>query len=147
MTILDVRLRRIELLKKDYVETLQGFQNAQFQRGHPVDTRDIGTQLSTFRQTIDNIDAALIHMLAERFRCTDQVGLLKAKYQLPAVDKEREQRQYERLTRLAEEANLDPGFVEKLMEFVISEVVQRHRQIAAVEEAASHNQDPVIQRD
>lgn len=102
-----------------------------------MDTPDIGTQLSTFRQTIDNIDAALIHMLAERFRCTDQVGVLKAKHQLPAVDKEREQHQYDRLTSLAKKANLDPGFVEKLMEFVISEVVQRHRQVAAAEQAAS----------
>lgn len=105
-----------------------------------MDTPDVGTQLSTFRQTIDNIDAALIHMLAERFRCTDQVGVLKAKHQLPAVDKGRERRQYERLTRLAEEANLDPGFVEKLMKFVISEVVERHRQIAAVEQTMSTNQ-------
>lgn len=105
-----------------------------------MDTPDVGTQLSTFRKTIDNIDAALIHMLAERFRCTDQVGVLKSKHQLPAVDKGRERRQYERLTRLAEEANLDPGFVEKLMEFVISEVVQRHRQIAAVEQTTNTNQ-------
>lgn len=111
-----------------------------------MDTPDIGTQLSTFRQTIDNIDAALIYMLAERFRCTDQVGVLKAKYQLPAVDKDRERRQYERLTRLAQEANLDPGFVEKLMEFVISEVVQRHRQIAAIEQAASTDQAQATQR-
>ena len=32
-------------------------------------------QLSQFRQSIDNIDAALIHMLAERFRITQAVGL------------------------------------------------------------------------
>ncbi|WP_373568722.1 chorismate mutase [Pseudomonas sp. efr-133-TYG-103a] len=119
---------------------MQGLQKVQLKRGHFVDTPDVGTQLSTFRKTIDNIDAALIHMLAERFRCTDQVGVLKAKHQLPAVDKGRERRQYERLTRLAEEANLDSGFVEKLMEFVISEVVQRHRQIAAVEQTTSTNQ-------
>jgi len=122
------------------MRTMQGLQKVQLKRGHFVDTPDVGTQLSTFRQTIDNIDAALIHMLAERFRCTDQVGVLKAKHQLPAVDKGRERRQYERLTRLAEEANLDSGFVEKLMEFVISEVVQRHRQIAAVEQTTSTNQ-------
>lgn len=122
------------------MRTMQGLQKVQLKRGHFVDTPDVGTQLSTFRQTIDNIDAALIHMLAERFRCTDQVGVLKAKHQLPPVDKGRERRQYERLTRLAEEANLDSGFVEKLMEFVISEVVQRHRQIAAVEQTTSTNQ-------
>lgn len=125
--------------------TIEGLQKVLFQRGYFVDTSDIGTQLSTFRQTIDNIDAALIHMLAERFRCTDQVGVLKAKYQLPAVDKDRERRQYERLTRLAQEANLDPSFVEKLMEFVISEVVQRHRQIAAIEQAASTDQAQTTQ--
>jgi chorismate mutase len=127
------------------VGTIEGLQKVLFQRGYFVDTPDIGTQLSTFRQTIDNIDAALIHMLAERFRCTDQVGVLKAKYQLPAVDKDRERRQYERLTRLAQEANLDPSFVEKLMEFVISEVVQRHRQIAAIEQAASNDQAQATQ--
>jgi chorismate mutase len=127
------------------VGTIEGLQKVLFQRGYFVDTPDNGTQLSTFRQTIDNIDAALIHMLAERFRCTDQVGVLKAKYQLPAVDKDRERRQYERLTRLAQEANLDPSFVEKLMEFVISEVVQRHRQIAAIEQAASNDQAQATQ--
>lgn len=95
-----------------------------------METPDIMAQLWSLRQTIDNIDAALIDILAKRFRCTDQVGLLKAQHRLPAVDKVREQHQYERLKTLAKNANLDPAFVKKLMEFVISEVVQRHRQIA-----------------
>ncbi|WP_339485527.1 chorismate mutase [Pseudomonas sp. EL_65y_Pfl2_R95] len=103
---------------------------------------DITTQLISFRQSIDNIDAALIHMLAERFRCTDQVGRLKAAHHLPAVDKDREQQQYERLTKLAEDADLDPVFVEGLMQFVISEVVQRHRQIASAHEAAPYSHNP-----
>ncbi|MFC6338045.1 chorismate mutase [Pseudomonas sp. CCM 7891] len=105
-------------------------------------TVDIPTQLSSYRQTIDNIDAALIHMLAERFRCTDQVGVLKAENHLPAVDKDREQHQYDRLQKLAEDANLDPLFVEKLMQFVISEVVQRHRQIASAHEAMNTSHPP-----
>lgn len=107
------------------------------QREHFMDTPDITDQLSSFRQTIDNIDAALIHMLAERFRCTDQVGVLKAEHHLPAVDKKREQHQYDRLTELAEHARLDPVFVEKLMQFVISEVVQRHKKIATEHSAAA----------
>ncbi|WP_460124299.1 chorismate mutase [Pseudomonas sp. S2_C03] len=96
-----------------------------------METPDLAQQLTALRHSIDNIDAALIHMLAERFRCTDQVGLLKARYQLPPVDKDREQHQYARLTALANEASLDPAFVEKLMHFVISEVVQRHQTTAA----------------
>lgn len=31
---------------------------------------DAKAQLGDLRASIDNIDAALIHMLAERFRCT-----------------------------------------------------------------------------
>jgi chorismate mutase len=32
------------------------------------------------RDSIDNIDAAIVHMLAERFRCTRGVGKLKAQH-------------------------------------------------------------------
>jgi len=106
-----------------------------------MDMSDITVQLSSFRKTIDNIDAALVHMLAERFRCTDQVGVLKAEHHLPAVDKHREQLQYDRLTELAKGANLDPVFVEKLMQFVISEVVERHKKIATEHRAKITGQE------
>ncbi|WP_085687246.1 MULTISPECIES: chorismate mutase [unclassified Pseudomonas] len=95
-----------------------------------MEQSEITRQLTAFRQTIDNIDAALIHMLAERFRCTDEIGLLKAQHQLPAVDETREQYQYERLTALARQASLDTALVQRLMQFVINEVVERHRQFA-----------------
>jgi chorismate mutase len=108
-----------------------------------MENSDIARQLSTFRKTIDNIDAALIHLLAERFRCTDEVGLLKARYQLPAVDDAREQQQYQRLAALAQEAELDTAIVQRLMQLVIGEVVERHRQIAARHAPApANNPDP-----
>ena len=47
---------------------------------------DVKKQLSSYRQSIDNIDAALVHMLAERFRCTKAVGVLKATHSLPPAD-------------------------------------------------------------
>ena len=87
--------------------------------------------LSELRASIDNIDAALIHMLAERFRCTKAVGHLKATYGLPPADLAREQQQIARLRRLANEANLDPDFAEKFLNFVIREVIRHHEQIAA----------------
>lgn len=50
-------------------------------------TRDIdesvSAELNRLRESIDNIDAAVVHMLAERFKCTQQVGHLKAAHQLP----------------------------------------------------------------
>ena len=92
---------------------------------------DVKAQLGNYRQSIDNIDAALVHMLAERFRCTKEVGVLKAKYNLPPADPTREEFQIERLRRLAKDANLDPDFAEKFLNFVIKEVIRHHEQIAA----------------
>ena len=87
--------------------------------------------LASFRKSIDNIDAALIHMLAERFRITQAVGAYKAKAQLPPSDPGREARQIERLRALAIEAELDPEFSEKFIRFVIDEVIRHHQQHAA----------------
>lgn len=87
--------------------------------------------LAAFRKSIDNIDAALIHMLAERFRITQAVGEYKAKATLPAADPGREARQIERLRKLSEEADLDPEFSEKFLRFIIDEVIRHHERAAA----------------
>ena len=84
--------------------------------------------LARFRDSIDNLDAALINIVAERFRITKQVGEFKAEHKLPPADPAREKRQVERLRKLAAEANLDPDFAEKLLNFIISEVIQHHEQ-------------------
>ena len=83
-------------------------------------------QLESLRSSIDNIDAALVNLLAERFKCTQQVGKLKADSGMPPSDLEREARQIARLRALAEEANLDPAFAEKWFNFVVAEVIRHH---------------------
>ena len=85
-------------------------------------------QLTKFRKSIDNLDDALIRIIAERFRITKSVGELKAKHNLPPGDPAREERQTERLRSLAKDADLDPDFAEKLLRFIISEVIQHHKQ-------------------
>ena len=87
---------------------------------------DPTARLQTLRASIDNIDAALIHMLAERFRCTKQVGVLKAEFGMPASDPSREEQQIARLRRLAADADLDPEFAEKWFNFVGAEVIRHH---------------------
>ena len=85
-------------------------------------------KLHAMRASIDNFDAALIHILAERFRKTKEVGALKAEHDFPPSDPTREKEQIERLRRLAERSDLDPDFAEKFLEFVIREVIQHHKQ-------------------
>lgn len=87
-------------------------------------------QLERLRSSIDNIDAALVHMLAERFKATQLVGELKAEHRMPASDPAREARQIQRLRELAEAAHLDPEFAEKWFNFVVAEVIQHHTRIA-----------------
>ena len=86
--------------------------------------------LAGFRASIDNIDAALIHILAERFRITKAVGAYKAEHGLPASVPGRDDRQIARLRKLAEDAQLDPDFGEKFIRFIIDEVIRHHEQAA-----------------
>jgi chorismate mutase len=85
--------------------------------------------LVEIRDSIDNIDAAIIHMIAERFRCTRRVGLLKAENHLPPADPAREAQQIVRLRQLASAAKLDPDFAEKFHALVVSEVIRHHKAV------------------
>lgn len=91
---------------------------------------EVAQELGALRKSIDNIDAALVHLLAERFKATQQVGHLKATKGLPPSDPERERVQIARLRGLATEAQLDPDFAEKWFAFVVAEVIHHHQQIA-----------------
>ena len=95
----------------------------------PDDPPSLPSELLTLRDSIDNIDAAIIHMLAERFRCTQRVGVMKAEHDLPAADPSREERQVARLRALAATAKLDPEFAEKYLAFVVREVIRHHEAV------------------
>jgi chorismate mutase len=96
----------------------------------PETPSEIPAELVRLRGSIDNIDAALVHLLAERFKATQQVGLLKAERGLPPADPAREARQIERLRGLATDAGLDPVFAEAFLNFIVAEVIQHHKRIA-----------------
>ncbi|MBV8977412.1 MAG: chorismate mutase [Alphaproteobacteria bacterium] len=83
-------------------------------------------ELRRLRDSIDNIDAALVHLLAERFKCTQAVGRHKAEHGLPPADPKREAEQIARLRKLAEAAKLDPDFAEKFLNFIVTEVIRHH---------------------
>ncbi|MBF4592245.1 MULTISPECIES: chorismate mutase [Curtobacterium] len=91
-------------------------------------------ELRSIRQSIDNIDAAVIHMLAERFKYTQRVGHLKAESGMPAADPDRERIQVARLRSLAADSHLDPAFAEKFLNFIVAEVIHHHERIAGRDE-------------
>lgn len=86
-------------------------------------------ELLRLRASIDNIDAALIHLLAERFKFTQRVGEYKAQHGLPPADLEREAQQIKHLRELAATARLDPDFAEKFLAFIVQEVIRHHEAI------------------
>ncbi|GAB2741434.1 chorismate mutase [Nocardioides pakistanensis] len=94
-----------------------------------VTEQDATTELRRLRSSIDNLDAALVHLLAERFKCTQQVGQLKARSGMPPADPSREAYQIERLRALADESGLDPRFAEKFLNLIIDEVIRNHESI------------------
>jgi chorismate mutase len=87
---------------------------------------EIPPELAELRHSIDNIDAAVLHLLAERFKCTRKVGALKARLDMPPADPAREAQQIARLRALAAEARLDPEFAEKFLNFLVREVIRHH---------------------
>jgi len=99
---------------------------------HPDQTLAL-FQLNRLRGSIDNLDAILVHTLAERFKLTQEVGKLKALHQMPPADKIREAQQIERLKTLARESGLDPAFAEKFLAFIVAEVIRHHEQIRGQE--------------
>jgi chorismate mutase len=106
-----------------------------------ADPANLVSKLRDLRDSIDNIDAAVVHMLAERFRCTRAVGKLKAQHGLPSRDPGREAEQLSRLRHLAAVSKLDPDFAEKFLSFVIREVVRQHETVPrGTTESASRNE-------
>jgi chorismate mutase len=101
-----------------------------FESRHPEEGQGAASDLGRLRGSIDNLDAAVVHLLAERFKCTQEVGELKALHGFPAADPRREAQQIERLRHLAKDAGLDPAFAEKFLTFLMTEVVRHHRSIA-----------------
>ncbi len=92
-------------------------------------TDEATAELGRLRASIDNLDAALVHLLAERFKCTQEVGRLKARSGMPPADPAREAFQIERLRTLAHDSGLDPTFAETVLNLIISEVIRNHEKI------------------
>ncbi|WP_428859753.1 chorismate mutase [Bifidobacterium dentium] len=110
----------------DETETVIDADTAQ---GNPQVAETVA-KIKSLRQSIDNVDTAIVSLLAERFKYTSQVGVLKARAGFAPADHKREDYQIERLHRIAVDAGLDPDIAEMYREFVVTEAKRRHKRIA-----------------
>jgi chorismate mutase len=89
-------------------------------------------KLDEFRSQIDEIDAEWIRLLAKRFSITAEIGKWKASHGAPPVDSEREQRQMEKLRKLAESEGLDIELTQKIQRLILDESVRNHKKIKGI---------------
>jgi chorismate mutase len=83
-------------------------------------------ELLRLRDSIDNIDAALIHLLAERFKCTQAVGEFKATHNFPPpIRRARQPR-----SRGCANWPRTPSWIRtsrrKFLNFIVKEVIRHH---------------------
>lgn len=89
----------------------------------------IPDRIVKLRKEIDRLDSALLYILAQRFTCTDEIGILKSEYRLPALDAAREESQQKRLTKLAVDAALPEDVALEVFSTVTRIVRDRHERV------------------
>ena len=88
--------------------------------------------LAGYRESIDNIDAALVFMLAERFKVTQAVGRYKAEAGLPPADPgAREARRSRGCASWRARPISTRISREKFLRFIIDEVIRHHERVRA----------------
>ena len=86
-------------------------------------------QLAEYRASIDNLDAILLHTLAERFKITQAVGRLKATHDMPPADKERESQPDCAPAFTGNDLWPRSGLCRKIPQFCGGEVIRHHEKI------------------
>jgi chorismate mutase len=105
-----------------------------------ADACDPVADLRDLRDSIDDIDTAIVRLLAERFRCTDTIGKLKAQHDLPSPDPGTKAEQVVRLRHHAALGKLDPDVADKFLAVVSHELIRRYELLSrGVIENAPHS--------
>ncbi|NDC39362.1 MAG: chorismate mutase [Proteobacteria bacterium] len=87
---------------------------------------NLTASLPELRQQVDKLDSELLKLLAERFKVTHQIGVLKQALLLPAADRAREAVQRDRIRSESESLGVNPDFAERIWRAIVDEVIQNH---------------------
>lgn len=86
-------------------------------------------QLHTLRNSIDDIDAQIISLLAQRFDYTHQIGLYKKQHHIDPHDPIREHNKLTDLHTMAMEYHLDPDLINDIFVRIMQEAVCNHHKL------------------
>jgi len=90
-------------------------------------SQSFADSLHAYRRELDELDARLISLLAERFAVTRRIGALKAVHGVGAVDRLREQAHLERLVSLSAAVDVPAEVTRAVFETLFRFVRENHR--------------------
>ena len=76
-------------------------------------------EIGRLRGEINGLNVEIVERLADRVRVAMEIGAVKQRHGKPIEDRSREERVYQQVRALAEEAGIDPGDVEKVFREII----------------------------
>jgi chorismate mutase len=87
-------------------------------------------ELDNLRLRLDEIDKEWVRLLQLRFEVTRKVGVYKKKHKIKAIDKGREEFQFNRIQELAEQNSVNPRLAKDILRLIIDSVVEEHKKVA-----------------
>jgi chorismate mutase len=87
-------------------------------------------ELENIRAEIDGVDEEILFLLSKRFSLTEEVGQIKAKLGLHALDEGREAKQFKHLKKLAQDLDLPPHLEKDLWTTIMAASKARHTEIS-----------------
>ncbi|HSQ97568.1 MAG TPA: chorismate mutase [Rickettsiales bacterium] len=85
--------------------------------------------LEELRIKVNECNKELFQVLKKRFDVTREIGELKAKTNLPACDKKRQEEILEKVKKEAKMFSLNGDMVEKIFKTIMKQVVKEHKEI------------------
>ncbi|HMJ47986.1 MAG TPA: chorismate mutase [Ferruginibacter sp.] len=85
--------------------------------------------LAGYRSTIDSLDSSLIQLIGAREKIVREIGIYKAKNDIPPLQANRFQQVLEKSIAAGKEQGLSPEFITRLMNLIHDESLKLENQI------------------
>lgn len=90
---------------------------------------DKNNKLLELRESINDLDSALIHILAQRFRVIRDIAILKHKEGRPVLDEARQKTHIASLQQSGSERKLNKDFISELFSLIMKRSVKEQEEL------------------